>query len=311
MQAPAARGCGVGARRPRGRRRRKRPKRRAKTAAKAIFAGGIFSNVLTRQPLALRHENLKILRIFPDSFRWLLTQLRYLLLLGCDADNTAIGTKERNDDSISGVVRQVLDTRVRMLAPFAPFISEEMWEALGNDSSVTIASWPRLDENKFDYAADESETLIINLLTDAQNIIKVTKIKPKKIFIYAAAGWKWNVYQKVLSMVVQGRTNFGEIMKTLINDTSTSKVKESPDIVKRMIDDILSDPLDSRQRKVKLTLDEVKVFEDAKSLLRKELDAEVVIYSEDDQSKIDPKNKAKVARPYKPALYIEESDERL
>ncbi|MGH9934078.1 MAG: class I tRNA ligase family protein, partial [Nitrososphaerales archaeon] len=213
--------------------------------------------------------------------------------------------KERSDDSISSVVRQVLDTRVRMLAPFAPFISEELWELLGNEKSVTLAKWPKVDETKFDYTADESEILIINLLADAQNIIKVTKIKPKKIFVYTAASWKSNVYRKILEMIMQSRTNFGEIMKTLVNDAATSKVKESPDIVKKMIDDILSDPLDSRQRKVKLTLDEVKVFEDAKSLLSKELDGDVIIFDEEDKSKIDPKNKAKIARPYKPALYME------
>jgi len=213
--------------------------------------------------------------------------------------------KERGNDSISGVVRQVLDTRIRMLAPFAPFVSEEMWELLGNNKSITLASWPKVVENQFDYTADESETLIINLLADAQNIIKVTKIKPKKTFIYTAASWKWIVYQKILDMITQAKTNFGEIMKTLVNDPNTSKVKESPDIVKKMIDDILSDPLDSRQRKVILTLDEVKVFEDARSLLGKELDSDIVIFNEEDKNKIDPKNKAKVARPYKPALYME------
>jgi len=216
-----------------------------------------------------------------------------------------VTAKGRSNDAISGMVRQVLDTRVRMLAPFAPFISEEMWEMLGNDKSVVLASWPRVDESKFDYAADESEILITNILADAQNIIKVTKIKPKRVFIYTAASWKWKVYQNVLNMVMHGKINFGEIMKVLINDASTSKAKESPDMVKRMIDDILSDPLDSRQRKVKLTLDEVSVFENAKGLLARELNAEIVIYNEDDQSKVDPKNKAKVARPYKPALYME------
>jgi len=40
-------------------------------------------------------------------------------------------------------------------------------------------------------------------------------------------------------------------------------------------------------------------------LFTKEFDAEIAIYSEDDDNKIDPKNKAKMARPYKPALYIE------
>lgn len=213
--------------------------------------------------------------------------------------------KERGNDSISSVVKEVLNTRVRLLAPFAPFISDEIWESLGNDRSVTLATWPTVDESKFDHAADESERLIMNLLTDAQNILKVIKIKPKKISVYTAAGWKWNVYQKVLGMVVQGKTNFGEIMKVLVGDASTSKVKESPDIVKRMIDDILSDPFDSRQRKLKVVMDEAKVLGDGRSLLRKDLDSEIAIYVEDDQSKVDPKNKAKVARPYKPALYME------
>jgi len=111
---------------------------------------------------------------------------------------------------------------------------------------------------------------------------------------------------KVLSMVMQGKTNFGEIMKQLVSDTSTSKVKENPEIVKRVIDDILSDALNSRQRKARLDfLDEVQIFEDARSLLGKELDADITIYREDDSSKLDPKDKAKVARPYKPALYME------
>lgn len=214
--------------------------------------------------------------------------------------------KERSNDSISGVVRQVLDARVRMLAPFAPFVSEEMWEALGNDRSVMLASWPKFDETKVNFVADESETLIINLLADAHNITKVTKMKPKKVFIYTATSWKWNAYMKVLSMVMQGKTNFGEIMKQLVGDTSTSKVKETPEIVKHMIDDILSDPLNSRQRKAKLDfIDEVQIFEDARSFLRKELAANIAIYREDDSSKVDPKNKSKVARPYKPALYME------
>ncbi|MFQ5969109.1 MAG: leucine--tRNA ligase [Nitrososphaerales archaeon] len=217
-----------------------------------------------------------------------------------------VTAKERSKDSISGVVRQVLDIRVRMLAPFAPFISEEIWEALGNDRSIMLASWPKFDETKVNYVADESETLIVNLLADAHNVMKVTKIKPKKVFIYTATSWKWNVYMKVLSMVMQGKINFGEIMKILVSDRSTSKVKETPEIVRHMIGDILSDPLNSRQRKAELDfIDEALIFEDARSYLGKELAANIAIYREDDLGKLDPKNKAKVARPYKPALYME------
>jgi len=217
-----------------------------------------------------------------------------------------VNAKGRSDESISGGMRIVLDARVRMLAPFAPFISEEMWETLGNNRSVIYSDWPSIDQSKVNYEADESEILIMNLLADAQNIIKVTKIKPKKIFIYTASEWKWDVYKKILDAVTSGKTNFGEIMKMLVSDPETVRVKQSPDMVKKIIEDILSDPLDSRQRKVKIgILKEAIVFNDAKGLFTKEFDAEIAIYSEDDDNKIDPKNKAKMARPYKPALYIE------
>jgi leucyl-tRNA synthetase len=157
-----------------------------------------------------------------------------------------------------------------------------------------------------DYIVDESEILIMNLIADAQNIIKVTKIKPKKVFIYTATEWKWNVYAKILNAIIEGKTNFGEVMKRLIADPSTSKVKQSPDMVKRMIEDVLSDPLDSRHRKAKLSsINESEIFNDARSLLVKEFTAEIAIYNEDESEKIDPKNRAKMARPYKPALYIE------
>lgn len=214
--------------------------------------------------------------------------------------------KERTDDSIAGVVRYVLDIRTRLLAPFAPFVSEEMWQILGNNRSVMFSEWPKVEETRIDYSADESEVLIMNLISDVQNIIKVTKMQPAKVFIYTAAEWKWKVYKKVLNAIMDRKTNFGDIMKLLVSDPDTSKVKQSPDMVKKMIEDVLSDPVDSRNRKDVLEqLDENKIFDDAKSLFAKEFGAEIVVYNESDPDKIDPKNKARMARPYKPALYIE------
>ena len=36
----------------------------------------------------------------------------------------------------------------KMLAPFAPHLSEEVWEACGGKGLVSLASWPEFDENK-------------------------------------------------------------------------------------------------------------------------------------------------------------------
>jgi len=42
---------------------------------------------------------------------------------------------------------QALELFVRVLAPFAPHISEELWHRLGHDSSVTDAEWPAWNED--------------------------------------------------------------------------------------------------------------------------------------------------------------------
>jgi len=42
-------------------------------------------------------------------------------------------------------VGEAIDALVRMLAPMAPFISEELWHRLGRDGSVHKADWPEAD----------------------------------------------------------------------------------------------------------------------------------------------------------------------
>ncbi len=42
--------------------------------------------------------------------------------------------------------RKVLEPLAVLIAPFAPHIAEELWEAMGNTTSVCDAQWPELDE---------------------------------------------------------------------------------------------------------------------------------------------------------------------
>ncbi len=44
--------------------------------------------------------------------------------------------------------KAVLEPFVVLLAPFAPHLAEELWHALGNESSVTAAEWPTFDPAK-------------------------------------------------------------------------------------------------------------------------------------------------------------------
>jgi leucyl-tRNA synthetase len=54
----------------------------------------------------------------------------------------------------------VVNTFTKVLAPFAPFLSEELWEKLGNHESVHAQAWPIYDENLL---KDDVLTIIIQI----------------------------------------------------------------------------------------------------------------------------------------------------
>jgi leucyl-tRNA synthetase len=201
---------------------------------------------------------------------------------------------------------ECLEVQVRLLAPFAPFTSEEIWERMGK-RDVTQSGWPAVRQEAIDLSAEESEFLISTLLTDLQSIVKVTKIVPKKIVLYTCSPWKTMVYREVLSQVLKGKTNFGEIMKILLSDPQTVRAKTDPKLVQKMMEDILSSPLDARNRRIELTgFDESGALRDASSLISMENNkAEIMIYSEEDVDRYDPRQKSKFARPFKPAVFME------
>ena len=144
-------------------------------------------------------------------------------------------------------------------------------------------------------------------MEDIVNILRVTKIIPKKIIIYTADAFKGLVYHSILQKVMAGQTNMGEIMKDLISNQVTSDIKKNSDFVQRTIKDILSEPTEIRKMKL-----ESKEF-DEKSLIANELislakadfGVELQVFSESDDSIYDPKGKARHARPFKPAILIE------
>jgi leucyl-tRNA synthetase len=173
--------------------------------------------------------------------------------------------------------------------------------------TTTEAGWPAPEQAKMDAEAEESEFMVQSLLADIANIVKVTKISPKKIVVYASSAWKAAAYKSVLENVMAGKTNFGDMVKQLIANPATAKIKSDPNLVKKMQDDILSAPLEARNRRLSLAgIDEVAAVKDAASLVSQEFGgAEVLVYSEDDTAKHDPKAKSKFARPFKPAVYME------
>ncbi len=55
--------------------------------------------------------------------------------------------------------RGVLSDLVCLLAPFAPHIAEELWQQLGNETTVCDAAWPEYDEK---YLVESNETISVS-----------------------------------------------------------------------------------------------------------------------------------------------------
>jgi leucyl-tRNA synthetase len=217
----------------------------------------------------------------------------------------------KNKSIFNSYLKEFIETRIKLLSPFAPYFCEEVWEIMGNDSYVSLAQWPEINQSKIILKSEDNERLIQSIIFDIQKITKVTKMVPRKISIYTASSIKSTLYRKILDRIQrQAVPNFGQIMKEFVNDNEVKDlVKRNPELVKKIIDDILSESVDVRERRMKIdSFDEKIPLEDGKSLLVSEVgnnQLELYIYSEDDNDKYDPKQKSKFARPYKPAIYIE------
>jgi len=216
-------------------------------------------------------------------------------------------TKSKQRTDISGILHKILSSRVLMLSPFAPHIAEEIWEKLGNSELASKSAWPSSIGIEIDSKSIQTETLLKSIIDDINNILKVTKISPKKITIYTAEQWKSKAYSSILKNVLDNQTNLGTIIKSLIANKETEQIKKDPDFVKKTLNDILSEPVELRKGRMNIgQIDEKQIISsELSSLVKNDYDVELSVFSESDSEKYDPKNKAKAARPFKPAILIE------
>jgi len=208
-----------------------------------------------------------------------------------------------NSETLNGAV----DVWLRLLAPFAPHICEETWNKIGKKDFISLASWPQYDEAKVNVEAEETETLVRNVLEDTQNIIRATRIIPKKVFYYIAAPWKWKTYHRTLEKATSARVVQSELMKELMQDTKAKSIaKQMAAFVGQIIEEINRMPEERKQRQLKMgMMDEEAALKEARDFFKRELNAEVSVYSEEDSKRHDPKKRAQLAKPYRPAIYIE------
>ncbi|HZY46442.1 MAG TPA: class I tRNA ligase family protein, partial [Candidatus Bathyarchaeia archaeon] len=220
--------------------------------------------------------------------------------------NRRLGVRKGKLDSRDRILRRVLETRARMLAPLAPHTAEEIWTRLANKGFVVQTDWPQKDETQRDDMAERSEAMIRQVLEDTGEVLKATGITPRRIAYYTAAVWKWKIYLKALKAADE-KKNQGDLIKEVLEDPQIRSLgKTAADFAAKAIRHASQMPEEMRKLRLRNgTVEEKPVLVDAAGLYQREYKCPVEIWNEEDVGMDDPKGRARMSEPYRPAIYLE------
>lgn len=203
------------------------------------------------------------------------------------------------------LLQQFVHTWILLMTPITPHLAEELWATQGNHAFVSNASYPTFNPADLSEKDEVGEYLLSRVCDDINEIMKVTKIIPKKICIYTTPEWKQTLYRTALQQVAQHTFNVGQFIKeTLTNPAMKPLAQQVSQYLGKIASEIkmLSDM--DRERFL-IPIDEKTHLSDAKPYLSELFHCPIEIYNADDSPLNDPANKARFAGPLRPAIYIE------
>jgi len=196
-------------------------------------------------------------------------------------------------------LRHVLEIRLRLLAPFTPFMANELHEAL-TGTPAEDAPWPTVDDDLRAPDLELQEERVQALVDDINEVADVTDTDPETIRIYAAADWKRQVFDAVREV----GADVGAVMSEVMSDPD---LRERGNEVNEVAQDAVEFARDYDEEELAdlLEMDEEAAYENAAAFLEREFGADVEVYAEDDDDVVDPADRADSAIPFRPAIHLE------
>lgn len=138
------------------------------------------------------HKLVKNINEYMEEFKFFesLNELRtFVWNKFCDQYIEAVKYRTaKGDEAASYVLRYVLETILLLLAPFAPFITEEIYSKLGKTKSIHLARFPEAVE--YDEKIIERNSKLIKVIAELRRIKVFSKIslaeRLKKVTIYTS-----------------------------------------------------------------------------------------------------------------------------
>lgn len=112
------------------------------------------------------HKTIKAVRTDIDKFQFNTSLSRIM-----EYTNTLVAYENQ------GIPRKYIEKLILLLAPFAPFTTEELWSRIGNEFSVHKQSYPEYDEEKL---VEKEVSIAIQINGKLRGTIKVNKDEDKE-----------------------------------------------------------------------------------------------------------------------------------
>src|SRR5262249_30464725 len=98
-----------------------------------------------------------------------------------ERDGKLSGEEEDDVGSARWVSWRVLDGILRLLHPFMPFVTEELWQAIPHDGeTLALAAWPKAKKGWFDAEAEREVGFLQGVVVAVRNLRVESKIPPGK-----------------------------------------------------------------------------------------------------------------------------------
>lgn len=207
--------------------------------------------------------------------------------------NSLINTyRSRSDELNSEVVEDIIETQIKLMAPFTPHICEELWNETGHKTLVSDEDWPEVEEEKIDEEIERAQKFVEDTVSDIRELSEIVD-GYATIKIITAEDWKRELFEE-MKEIIDERPEFGEAMGQLVEGR-----KKHAETVKKLLQEYMDDP-GAMPEEVLSTEREVEILEENREFIEKEFDVDVIIETEEDSSE----EKASRAEPGKPAIVM-------
>ena len=149
-------------------------------------------------------------------------------------DRVSIRADNQTDkDQCLEVIYEILVTLSKLLAPFIPYLPEEIFTSLTGEKSVHLAKWPITDDNKIDTSLMKQMVFARKLVESGHSLRKEYKIKTRQPLSSAWHSETSNKLEneKVLDLVLQELN----VHKWIVKKDSNKFIKK-PSVVSKNID---------------------------------------------------------------------------